>query len=336
MNNMKPCELARETVLTLLPVLAFVAIIVVVILVPELIAWIEAPDTSDGQTLRSTIVRNMGIGLGGALGLFLTYVRSRALDKQANEAIEQGKRADLQIRAAANTVQGQLFRDATEMVQDRTKGKVGAGVALLISIAEDKTSEFHASATLVLSQFLSNQTLDNEPGGYVHQAAACLDGIADQSGLPFNVTGMIVKQEFSRTNFFNNLVGVTYDGVVVREAQITKQSQTTLNNCRISRCRIEKTTKLKGNIQFYISVPEFYLPSLLDDQDNFKLEFYECDLSRVVESLDHSSIPVTIRRCYYLDDGSETIEIADHYKVDVLPKSPDEYWQIRKQSDLVW
>ncbi len=238
MDRKKNGSTFSETVTIFAVVFIIIAVAIAAIVVPEIANWIHAAKNAELSKIRSEFVRNVALATAGFLGIYLAWIRSRALDKQANEAIAQGKRNEQQLRAATETSQGELFHKSVALIGAGDKSDTVAGTALLTSLASDHQGPFSKPSQLVLADFLCNKKIRNSGPTYLVKIARFLNEDARARQDVVNVDGFAVKESDPNFEDYAYLRGVYFKDIRFERTQIPAGHRYTYFRCEFIKCDI--------------------------------------------------------------------------------------------------
>ena len=153
----------------------WIAGIVIVLLIGGILSWCFWEDLNDGKDSLSTMIRNLGLVIGGVIAVLLAVWRSRIGERQADAAQQQAEitRSQVEIaqsqieiaRSQAQTAQQSLLNEryqrGAEMLGSSVLAVRIGGIYALARLAKDHPEQYHVQTMKVFCNFVRLPTNDN-------------------------------------------------------------------------------------------------------------------------------------------------------------------------------
>ncbi|MCH4821764.1 hypothetical protein ML462_01145 [Gramella lutea] len=191
----------------------------------ELAIWAYG-ETNDrnGQLLKDFL--SLSGGLAVLAGLYISFVRSRAIERTVENQQEQIKNQSFEINLTRDSNLNEQFKNAVEHLGDNREPIILGGIAELNQLATNEGSKFGEVVTNIFSSFLKSEAnIKNE-----------------EDSINWNIVSAIVKNLTENSNLNKRHVDLSY---------------TNLFGTKISGCEIRDWNFYKCNLPKQISLVKF-------------------------------------------------------------------------------
>lgn len=282
-----------------------IAIIVFAAILVAISIYVGHTLVSDGSISSvqfSDIIRNYGLLALGMVGFPLAIWRSWIAYEQTQEAIEQGRRVERQIRATEDNNLAILIEKCAVLLADEKSAKNRAGIALARHIGLSPTNAFVTESLDMLREYLERK--GKEP------LTSKTDVVALSYACEIARTHEVIRIEsyFSGVNITN--ISTDVRGVRFAKCKFTDSKITGISNyyfnCRFNNCEIISMFMASGEAIF-----ENCKISSIVCKDAGNYTFRECDFSgaHLVSKVEKENMI----NCYYYHNNPPAKRVIEYY-----------------------